>query len=126
MFSINIKNGAKMKKFKKSKKMKREKDDVSCLYFWGNQKNILISASWDNKVRLYDDSTSEQEGTKRYSMKKHKDSVNFIDFKISQQHPSQAPHYLCASCSDDGTIVIYNYGSYRQEGILKAPSDDHT
>ena len=48
-------------------------------------------------------------------MKKHKDSVNFIDFKPS--------HQLCASCSDDGTIVIYNYGSYRQEGILKSPID---
>mmetsp|Transcript_7071 Transcript_7071/g.5325 ORF Transcript_7071/g.5325 Transcript_7071/m.5325 type:complete len:172 (-) Transcript_7071:527-1042(-) len=44
-------------------------------------------------------------------MKKHKDSVNFIDFK--------AQHQLCASCSDDGLVVIYNYGSYRQEGILK-------
>lgn len=104
-----------MKKFKKSKKHKRDKDDISCLYYWGDKKNILISASWDTRVRLYDDSTSEQEGTKRYSMKKHKDSVNFIDFKPS--------HQLCASCSDDGTIVIYNYGSYRQEGILKSPID---
>ena len=33
-------------------------------------------------------------------MKKHKDSVNFIDFRDQDQ--------LCASCSDDGTIVIYN------------------
>jgi WD40 repeat protein len=115
LFSINIKNGAKMKKFKKSKKNKKDKDDISCLYYWGDKRNILISASWDGKVRLYDDSTSEQEGTKRYTMKKHKDSVNFIDFKPS--------HQLCASCSDDGTVVIYNYGSYRQEGILKSPID---
>lgn len=116
LFSINIKNGAKMKKFKKSKKHKREKEDVSCLYYWGDKRNILISASWDCKVRLYDDSTADQEGTKRYTMKKHKDSVNFLDFRPS--------HQLCASCSDDGSVVIYNYGSYRQEGILKAPSDD--
>ena len=27
---------------------------------------------------------------------------------------------MCASCSDDGLVVIYNYGSYRQEGILKS------
>jgi hypothetical protein len=32
-----------------------------------------------------------------------KDSVNFIDFRNN----------LCASCSDDATIVVYNYGSYR-------------
>ena len=90
LFSINIKNGAKMKKFKKSKKKNKrkrtDKDDISSLYFWGDEeakKNILIAASWDGRVRLYDDSTSEQEGAKRYSMKKHKDSVNFIDFKPS-------------------------------------------
>jgi hypothetical protein len=59
LFSINIKNGAKMKKFKKSKKQKRDKDDISSLYYWGDKRNILISSSWDGKVRLYDDSTSE-------------------------------------------------------------------
>lgn len=48
-------------------------------------------------------------------MKKHKDAVNFIDF--------MPLHQLCASCSDDGSVVIYNYGSYRQEGILKMPVD---
>jgi WD40 repeat protein len=69
-----------MKKFKKSKKTKREKDDISCIFYWGADKNILISSSWDGKVRLYDDSTADQEGSKRYTMKKHKDSVNFIDF----------------------------------------------
>jgi WD40 repeat protein len=104
VFSINIKNGARMKKFK------RHKADVSSLYYWGDR-NILISSSWDNKVRLYDDSTSESEGSKRYTMKKHKQSCNFIDFKPS--------HSLCASASDDESVIIYNYGSYRQEGILQ-------
>lgn len=75
-----------MKKFKKTKKNKgkKDKDDISALYYWGDDgKNILISASWDGKVRLYDDSTADQEGSKRYTMKKHKDSVNYIDFKLS-------------------------------------------
>lgn len=72
-----------MKKFRKSKKTLKEKEDISALYYWGDDRNILISASWDSKVRLYDDSTSEQEGSKRYTMKKHKDSVNFLDFKLS-------------------------------------------
>lgn len=83
--------------------------DVSSLYYWG-EKNILLSASWDKLVRLSDDSTSKPEGTKRYDMDKHKSAVNFIDFKPS--------HTLCASCSDDETVIIYNYGSYRQEGLL--------
>ena len=86
LFSINIKNGAKMKKFKKSKKKLKDKEDTCSLYYWGEdaddkpQRNILIAASWDGKVRLYDDSTAEREGSKRYKMEKHKDSVNFIDF----------------------------------------------
>ena len=47
LFSINIKNGAKMKKFKKSKKSgKKEKNDVSCLYYWP-EKTSIISSSWD-------------------------------------------------------------------------------
>jgi WD40 repeat protein len=61
--------------------MKEVKDDISSLYYWGD-KNILITSSWDGKVRLYDDSTADQEGSKRYTMPKHKDSVNFIDFKL--------------------------------------------
>lgn len=85
-------------------------DDISSLFYWG-ERSTLIAASWDTKVRLYDDSTSEAEGVKRYTMPKHKEPVNFIDFK-------EDPIPLCASCSDDTSVVIYNYGSYRQEGIL--------
>jgi len=37
-FSINIKNGAKMKKFKKGEKAKnKDKEDISCLYYWGDR-----------------------------------------------------------------------------------------
>lgn len=103
VFSINIKNGAHMKSFD------NHKADVSSLYYWG-EKNILLSASWDHMVRLSDDSTSKPEGTERYPMEKHKAAVNFIDFKLSGS--------LCATCSDDESVIIYNYGSYRQEGLL--------
>lgn len=64
VFSINIKNGAKMKKFKK------HDQDVSCLYYWG-EKNTIISSSWDHNVRLSDDSTSDAIGVQRYLMEKH-------------------------------------------------------
>lgn len=97
VFSINIKNGAKMKKFEK------HDQDVSSLYYWG-EKNIIISSSWDQKVRLSDDSTSDPEGLEWYLMEKHDGSVNFIHFKPWQS--------LCASCGDDGQVIIYNYGSY--------------
>lgn len=62
LFSINIKNGAKMKKFKKSKKKggRKDKDDISCLYYFeGSGKNVIISSSWDGRVRVYDDSTAD-------------------------------------------------------------------
>lgn len=91
------------------KKFKKHDQDVSSLYYWG-EKNTIISSSWDCMVRLHDDSTPDAEGWMRYEMSKHTKSVNFIHFKPS--------HSLCASCSDDGQVIIYNYGSYRQEGIL--------
>lgn len=109
VFSINIKNGAHMKKFEE------HEADVSSLYYWG-EKTILLSASWDKYVRLSDDSTSKPEGTTRYNMDKHKKAVNYIDFKPS--------HTLCASCSDDETVIIYNYGSYRQECCLGPHSQE--
>ena len=37
MFSINIKNGAKMKKFKKGEKSKnKDKEDIASMYYWGD------------------------------------------------------------------------------------------
>jgi hypothetical protein len=41
---------------------------------------MLMASSWDKKVRLYDDSKADQQGSKRYTMKKHNDSVNYLDF----------------------------------------------
>ena len=61
----------------------------------------MLAASWDGNVRLYDDSDSLEEGSKKYTMDKHKDSVNFLDFKNKEQ--------LCASCGDDGLIFNFNY-----------------
>lgn len=81
MFSINIKNGAKMKKFKKGEKSKnKDKEDVSSLYYWGSQ-NVLIASSWDGNVRLFDDGDASEEGIKKYTMDKHRDSVTNLDFK---------------------------------------------
>ena len=116
VFSINIKNGAKMKKFKKGEKSKnKDKEDVSSLFYWGSE-CVLMAASWDGKVRLYDDSDSSEEGVKKYSMEKHQDAVTFLDFKMEEQ--------LCASCGDDGVIYVFNYTSYRQEGCLKLDASD--
>jgi WD40 repeat protein len=81
-FSINIKNGAKMKKFKKPRKGPKDKQEVSSLYYWGDACALLV-ASWDGLVRLFDDSDSSEEGLLKYTMDKHTDAVNCIDFKPS-------------------------------------------
>jgi WD40 repeat protein len=117
MFSINIKNGAKMKKFKKGEKSKnKDKDDISGMYYWGGKQCGLLAASWDGNVRLYDDSDSSEEGIKKYTMDKHKDSVNHLDFRLADD--------LCASCGDDGYIYVFNFQSYRQECSLKFQNQD--
>jgi len=83
IFSINIKNGAKMKKFKKGdKSANKDKEDISSLFYYncGQQCNLL-AASWDGKVRLFDDGTTDEEGSKKYTMSKHTDAVTYLDFK---------------------------------------------
>ena len=100
-----------MKKFKKGDKNDRHKhkpkekqEDISSIFYWGSQ-SVLMAASFDGKVRLYDDGDSAEEGIKKYTMDKHKDSVICLDFKDEEQ--------LCASCGDDGMIFVFNYNSYR-------------
>lgn len=52
-------------------------------------------------------------------MDRHKDSVNFIDFKHKEGCDP-----ITASCSDEGLIVLYSYGSNRQDGpSLKSTHD---
>ena len=50
---------------------------------------------------LFDDNESTEEGTQKSKLEKHKDAVNYIDFKEE--------YSLCASCGDDGMIYMFNY-----------------
>jgi hypothetical protein len=45
---------------------------------------MLLAASWDGNVRLFDDGDSSEEGIKKYTMDKHKESVNYLDFKLKE------------------------------------------
>jgi WD40 repeat protein len=117
--SINIKNGARMKKFKEKevpKSKSKDREDISSLYYWGvkeNDTNIntLLAASWDGNVRLYDDKQSGEEGEWRWTMDRHTNAVNYLDFRLKET--------LCASCDDDGVIIVFNYNTHRLEGTLK-------
>lgn len=114
-----------MKKFKKEgpKSKSKDKEDISSLYYWGDQDeqknniNTLLAASWDGKVRLYDDKQSGEEGDWRWTMDRHSDAVNYLDFRKREA--------LCASCGDDGVIIVFNYNTHRLEGTLKFDTPGH-
>jgi hypothetical protein len=64
VYCVNIKNGAKMKKFcKPDKHVDKEVEYISSIIYWGQtdpddedgQRNWLITGSWDTKQRVYDD-----------------------------------------------------------------------
>lgn len=85
------------------------------MHYWGSE-SVLMAASFDGNVRLYDDGDASEEGIKKHTMDRHRDAVTCLDFKNEEQ--------LCASCGDDGVIYVFNYSTHRQEGCLKLdPSD---
>ena len=121
-YSVDVKNGVKLKKFKKDKSKEREKDDISSLIYWDEAAsaiNNLIVASWDGKIRLYDDKDPHREGTIRNTIDRHKKEVNFVDFRLEQRDKSTASDAITASASDDGTIILYNHNSHRLESVLQ-------
>ena len=117
-----MRNGVVKKRFKKPKESKKGEDkhggsdkdgfkeDISSLVYWGKDKNLLITASWDRSMRIFDDNdVDEREGPMRSVINnKHKDAINFVDFRVE--------HEMTATASDDGTVVLYNHKSRRFEG----------
>ena len=70
----------------------------------------MISASWDNALRLFDDNNTDREGEFRTEINRHHGPINYVDFNDEQLYS--------ASASDDGEIILYNHLSHRQEGHL--------
>lgn len=103
--TFKVKNGSKIKKFKK------HKGEVTSLIFW-SECRYLISSSWDHKVHVHDDSRGGDKGSIRFDQIKHNDIVNGIDLK------GKIKGKYLASCSDDGTILITNLRTLRQEAEL--------
>jgi len=85
IYCINVKNGVEMKRFKKPKEenVDKEKEDISCLHYWGKEKNSVIAVGWDKLIRLFDDSDTEREGEQRYTIPRHTDAINYVDFRIT-------------------------------------------
>ena len=104
VLTFKVKNGMKIKKFKK------HAGEVTCLLFWEDAK-FLISSSWDRKVTIHDDSRGGEKGAIRFDQIRHSDIVNSIDLH-------EEGIYL-ASSSDDGTILLTNIKTLRQENELQ-------
>eukprot|EP01016_Furgasonia_blochmanni_P035069 TRINITY_DN3849_c0_g3_i2.p1 TRINITY_DN3849_c0_g3~~TRINITY_DN3849_c0_g3_i2.p1 ORF type:complete len:733 (-),score=175.98 TRINITY_DN3849_c0_g3_i2:58-2256(-) len=106
IFTINVKNGAKMKKFEKHDAL-----ITDLCYFLYDDKRLLVSCARERCVKLHDDNTHDMLKSCRYKMEAHKKSVNALAVNRKDT--------LVASCSDDQTVLITNLLSYRQEGLLK-------
>ena len=110
IYCINIKNGARMKKFEKHENEKFEPEQITDISYWKTEPDPkVVSASKGTTVKVSDDSTSDYKC--RYKMESHTQTVNAL--ALNKEHG------MIASCSDDGSIVIMNLISYRQDGILR-------
>ncbi|OMJ91134.1 hypothetical protein SteCoe_6398 [Stentor coeruleus] len=111
--AINIKNGAKIKKFS------RHKEEVTGLLYWAENR-MLISSSWDKKIKIHDDSKINEEDQVRYKIK-HQENVNSITLHYTPETPTVG---LLASGSDDGIIHITKLVSYRQDAKIETDTSE--
>ncbi|CAD8108111.1 unnamed protein product [Paramecium primaurelia] len=106
IFTVNIKNGAKMKKFERHHKM------ITDLAHWSNDTNRrVISCSREDTVNIHDEDSQDAHKSCRYKMKQHHLSVNSLHVKQDSEN--------LVSCADDGAIFIIDLVSYRQELVWK-------
>lgn len=124
VFSINVKNGALMKKFARH-------NDVSSSLVYCGETTRLMSCGWDGVVKVHDDKESDSQSETRAEFKQHGikvdikgeyklDNTRVIDFQVNCLTYNEN-NELLASCSDDKTILLYNLKTYRQEAHLKHP-----
>jgi hypothetical protein len=111
IFTVNIKNGAKMKSFQK------HDSPVTGLGYWSSDNsNIsderftdlrrIISISMNSEVFIHDeDAPEDAKSSCRYIMKQHKDGCNSISVRLG--------HEILATGSEDGSTIITNLISYR-------------
>lgn len=111
--SVNIKNGAKIKKFS------RHKEEITELLHWAENRT-LISSSWDKLIKIHDDSRINEENTVRYEISLHQENVSSISFHYFEH----SPLILLASGSDDGLIHFTKLPSYRQDGKIVSGSSE--
>ena len=101
--AYKVQNGARIKEYIS------HKDEINMLEFWDDYK-FLISCGWDGRVKLHDDSRSDEIGVLRYDNIEHEDSVTCIDIQTKDK-------YL-ACAGDDRMITVFNLRSLRHEAEL--------
>ena len=124
IFTVNIKNGARLKKFEKHSQA------ITDLGHWTSTNQIgkpddenfekddirrVISSSRETTDNIHDEDSQDSLKSCRYKMKQHKDSINSISLKYKSE-------YL-ASGSADGNVILTNLITYRQENFGK-PSEE--
>jgi WD40 repeat protein len=104
VFSINVKNGAVMKKFA------RHADVTSAMVYCG-ETTRLMTGSWDRFVLVHDDSQSESQNQSRFKFPEREQQINCLAYnpKVSR----------LASCADDRLIMLYDLKTYRPDLTLK-------
>ena len=112
--AVNIKNGAKIKKFSK------HKEEITDILHWAENR-LIISSSWDKHIKIHDDSKITEEHQIRHEITLHTENVNSITLHY---HPDTPTVGLLASGSDDGIIHITKLVSYRQDGKLETESSE--
>ena len=125
IFTVNIKNGAKLKKFEKHDQA------ITDIQHWSSQNQTkggedddfekddirrVITASRENTVNIHDEDSQDSSKSCRYKMKQHKNSIHSISLKSYSE--------LLASGSADGNIVLTNLVTYRQENLGKPSSEE--
>ena len=126
-YCLDVKNGVEKKRFKKPKDNKadrattkrgrsgdQEEKDISSIIYWGtDDKNCLISASWDRNLYVFDDKdATAREGQWRYTLfgKNENSRLNYVDFWSDMK--------ITATASDDGYVTVQNHQNQKFEGAL--------
>ena len=122
IFSINVRNGARLRDFKKHQKPPNSPEKVITDLAYFNKKKdtkVLVTASLCSSIMIHDDSESDPNKSRSNELLHHKREVTCLSIKEAEENQEEGVIIglsgVVASCSDDSSIIITNLSSYRIE-----------